>query len=108
VKRSPTPGCREFLERLSLYAGGELTPKGRRLTGLHVEHCACCHDLADDLRDMIALCRAAGRRFLPAAERLRAKARIAELLDRTEEASRRLRRPRKPPTSAEARRSRRV
>jgi anti-sigma factor RsiW len=80
MTRRPSSACRAYLERLSRYVDGELSSRAQRDTVLHLEHCPCCHDLVDSLRQTVTLCHAEGRRRLPPAVRARAKARIAELL----------------------------
>ena len=80
MTRRPSSACRAYLERLSRYVDGELSAGARQGTVRHLRRCPCCHELADGLKRTVALCRAAGRRRLPANVRVRAKARIARLL----------------------------
>jgi anti-sigma factor RsiW len=80
MSERPSSECRAYLERLSRYVDGELPPRTRKDTVLHLRHCPCCHELVDSLRQTVTICHAAGRRRLPPDVRARAKARIEDLL----------------------------
>ncbi len=79
-RSSPSPHCRELLERLSLYIDGDLKGPQRRSLMAHLRRCPCCEELAESLKRTVLVCHEAGKTRLPAAVRARARARIAELL----------------------------
>ena len=80
MKATPSPRCRSFLERLSLYVDGDLSGAAKRTVEGHLRSCPCCDEMAESLRRTVSLCRKTGRRRLPPAVRERARARIADLL----------------------------
>ena len=73
--------CRALLEQLSKYIDDELTPAQRRSLTAHQRRCPCCQTMADSLKHTVETCRKAGAARLPADVRMRARARIATLLD---------------------------
>jgi anti-sigma factor RsiW len=72
--------CLALLEQLSEYLDGELPPAERRTFEKHLNDCVCCTSLASHMRRAIALCRAVEGPRLTAAQRRKARARIAALL----------------------------
>ena len=85
AKTTPPPAvrggdCRARLAALFAYLDGELSAARSRVIERHLASCACCDSLAEGLRRSIAACRAAGRERLPARVRMRAHARIRQLL----------------------------
>jgi anti-sigma factor RsiW len=78
---NPDHRCQAFLERLSRYLDGELASADRRAIEAHLRDCPCCEDVLASLRQTIDLCREE-RAELPDDLRLRARARVAELLQR--------------------------
>ena len=74
--------CQEFLERLSRYLDNELPAPDRRTIELHLHDCPCCEEVLDSLKQTVALCHDEGRPELPPDVRLRARARVVELLQR--------------------------
>lgn len=67
-------------ERIWAYLDGELPAAGARAVARHVSTCAICGPRARRLRAMLASCRTAGCRKLPADVRARARARVRTLL----------------------------
>ena len=65
MRRSPSPECRAFLERLSRYVDEELPPRTSGRPHGTSAHCPCCHEMVESLERTVALCRVAGRRRLP-------------------------------------------
>lgn len=77
-----SPGrCARLFEELMAYLDGEL-PAGRcaRLQA-HLSGCVCCATVADNVRDVITLCRSTGPGPVPVAVRRRARARLRRFLD---------------------------
>jgi anti-sigma factor RsiW len=74
--------CQDFLERLSRYLDDELSASDHRTIERHLRDCPCCEDVLDSLKQTVALCHDEGRPELPANVRQRARARVAELLQR--------------------------
>jgi anti-sigma factor RsiW len=72
--------CRDFLVRLSMYLDNELPAPDRRTLEKHLRECPCCGDVLDSLKQTVELCHEKGKPELPAAVRLRARARVEELL----------------------------
>lgn len=83
MKASPRPSarCRTLLLEVSRYLDGELTPARRRAIERHIGSCACCGTMAVELRSMLAVCRAEGKRQPPRAVMVRAAKRIKGLID---------------------------
>jgi anti-sigma factor RsiW len=76
------PGrCRDLLVELFDYLDDDLSPDRCRVLERHLDACPCCGELAANLRKAIAMCRAEGRRRMPAAVRARARRRVTELLN---------------------------
>jgi anti-sigma factor RsiW len=75
--------CQDFLERLSRYLDGELTPPDRQTIEAHLRDCPCCEEVLDSLKHTVALCHDEGRPELPPDVRARARARVVELLQRS-------------------------
>jgi anti-sigma factor RsiW len=74
--------CRDFLEQLSRYLDGELTAADRRVIERHLKDCPCCEEVLNSLKHTVAVCHEEGRIELPPDVRRRARARVAELLQR--------------------------
>jgi anti-sigma factor RsiW len=79
--RIATEDCRHLVEEISRYLDGDLSPARAEALEQHLASCLCCTDFATSLRQAVAACRAAGLCQLPEDVRVRAKQRIAELLD---------------------------
>jgi anti-sigma factor RsiW len=86
--------CRDLLERLSMYLDDELPAPDRRTLETHLRDCPCCGDVLESLRQTVVLCHEDGRPELPPEVRARARARVAELLQRQPPRVRRARRAR--------------
>ena len=67
-------------DRIWAYLDGELPAPGARAVARHVGTCAICGPRALRLRAMLASCRTAGCRKLPADVRARARTRVQALL----------------------------
>jgi anti-sigma factor (TIGR02949 family) len=81
ARRRSRPGaCRELLAELFDYLDGELSAARYRALERHLARCPCCGELAKNLRQAIAICRAEGASSVPASVRARARARIRALL----------------------------
>jgi RNA polymerase sigma-70 factor (ECF subfamily) len=74
--------CRDLVATIFDYIDGELTTGRCRELEKHLSQCPCCDRFTDSLRRAVAVCRASGETRLPEAVQRRARARIAELLDR--------------------------
>jgi anti-sigma factor RsiW len=74
--------CQEFLERLSRYLDDELSTPDRRTIERHLHDCPCCEDVLESLKHTVTICHDEGRPELPPEVRQRARARVAELLQR--------------------------
>ena len=74
--------CRDFLEQLSRYLDDELPAADRRTIQRHLKDCPCCEEVLDSLEHTVAVCHEEGRTELPPDVRRRARARVAELLQR--------------------------
>lgn len=74
--------CRDFLEQLSRYLDDELPTADRRAIQRHLKDCPCCEEVLDSLKQTVAVCHEEGRNELPPDVRRRARARVAELLQR--------------------------
>lgn len=83
-RQAPRPTrCEAELLTLSQYLEGELTPRTAQAIEQHLDACPCCATVASSLRAMIARCRSAEVRRIPADVRARARARVRALLDAT-------------------------
>jgi anti-sigma factor RsiW len=82
--RAPRPParCLALLGRLSRYVDDELTQRQRRVIDAHCRDCARCKRMIAGLRRTVSLYRRAGPfTTMPERMRVRARARIARLLD---------------------------
>lgn len=75
--------CADFLERLSRYLDDDLPESQRSTIERHLRDCPCCEEVLESLKFTVAACHEKGRPALPREVRLRAKARVAELLRQT-------------------------
>ncbi len=75
--------CADFLERLSRYLDDELPEAERGTIERHLRDCPCCEEVLESLKFTVATCHEKGRPTLPREVRLRAKARVTELLRQT-------------------------
>ena len=57
--------CEQFEERLTDYLEGDLTPNARVECNEHVLRCPVCHDLLNEVRGTVELCRTAPLPVLP-------------------------------------------
>lgn len=73
--------CRELVEAISGYVGGELTASRCRALEVHLAQCPCCDRFAGSLRRAIEVCKAAGQARLPPPVQRRARQRILDLMD---------------------------
>jgi anti-sigma factor RsiW len=74
--------CQDFLERLSMYLDNELATADRSTIEKHLRDCPCCEDVFESLKQTVAMCHDEGKPELPDDVRLRARARVTELLRR--------------------------
>jgi anti-sigma factor RsiW len=84
MTRRPRParGCESTIAALLDYLEGDLTAPRCRQLERHLAECGCCGTLAENLRRTIDICRAEGKRQVPATVRARARKRVAALLGR--------------------------
>lgn len=83
MKRTKSDQCDVLVERLSAYLDGDLGPSACARIQQHASACPRCAALIEDLQETTGACRRAGRQPLPAAVRVRARARMRELLGRS-------------------------
>ncbi len=74
--------CQDFLERLSRYLDDELPVAERSDIQQHLRDCPCCEEVLASLKHTVDVCHDEGRPELPPEVRQRARARVAELLQR--------------------------
>jgi hypothetical protein len=73
--------CAEWEERVALYAGGDVE-RGAAEIERHLRECAACRAFAAELRESLALLRAAHAEEIPAAAFTAVRARVLERLSR--------------------------
>ena len=78
--KTPRPGCRVLLERLSAYLDGDLPGADCKRIEAHARRCPRCASVLEDLRKTTSLCRRAAGRPLPPSVRRMARERIRRLL----------------------------
>lgn len=74
--------CRDFIEQLSRYLDDDLLATDRQKVERHLRDCPCCEEFLGSLKHTVAVCHDEGRPELPPDVRLRAMARVADLLQR--------------------------
>jgi anti-sigma factor RsiW len=74
--------CRELLTRMARGIEGELSAAERRALAKHLAGCKRCGAFSENLKQTIALCRAAGAPAMNARARARARANVSALLKR--------------------------
>jgi len=79
--------CRDWEERIALYAGGDLPPKEAAETRGHLQDCANCRELAAALREHGAWMRAAHQALPAAADFAAMRAGVLEQLERKQRPS---------------------
>jgi anti-sigma factor RsiW len=80
--RKTAAPCEERLDQLFAWLDGDLPAAGRRAIERHLESCARCGGLAEDLRRAMAACRMAGDCRVPATIHRRARTRARQLMRR--------------------------
>lgn len=76
----PLRPCEDWIDAVFNWIDGDTTTARARAITRHVAGCVRCRTFADDLRQAIALCRAAGDCRVPATIHRRAKARARAML----------------------------
>lgn len=74
--------CQDFLEQLSRYLDDEMPAAQRSEIQRHLRDCPCCEEVLASLKHTVDVCHEEGRPELPPEVRLRARARVVELLQR--------------------------
>lgn len=74
--------CRALLVEISKYLDGEQPPARCRRLERHLKSCVCCATMADQVREVIAACRASKPERLPPDVQRRARDRVKALLRR--------------------------
>jgi len=66
-----------------MYLDNDLASADRETIERHLRDCPCCDEVFESLKHTVVVCHEAGRPELPDDVRLRAQARVAELLQRS-------------------------